>query len=123
MMTELLILIPVIYYFWSGVLIAWASLCSVGIFRVIEKLYELHGRVRKTDYVYLIGSIIIAITLSTILFITPEFAANIIDLLLGINLWFSVFLALGCHSSLSLLPVLETTKNAKTFRVLSNPRH
>lgn len=123
MINDLLMALPMLYYFWSGILIAWSAICGYGIFQVVGGLHHLHGHVRKTDYVFLFGSVAICMTLIALLFVTPVFTSSVVDLLLGVNLWFSIFLAMGTASTLSLWPLICASSSPAVFKKLAAKRN
>lgn len=114
MLEPVLLNLPTIISYWSGFLLAWSIGVVVGLLITIKQIYIKRHRIRQGDLISLTFVTIGAGALITNLFILPNLAAMIMDVTLGINLWYTLFLAYVTGTSLRLLPHFCCKSTQKT---------
>lgn len=103
-MDTILLHLPTIFSYWSGILLAWSIATAVGIGAVIQQIYKLRHTIRQSDVVALLFVILGACGLSCALFLSPQLASTFMDVLLGINVWYMLFLSYVANTNLKILP-------------------
>lgn len=104
MIESVLLNLPTIISYWSGFLLAWSLGAIVGLLIIIKQIYNKRHRIRHGDLISLTFVAVGATALVTNLFILPNLAVAIMDVTLGINLWYTLFLTYVTGTSLKLLP-------------------
>lgn len=104
MLESLVINLPTFVSYWSGLLLAWSIVALVGLLIVMKEVYHARRHVRSADLVSLTFVSVGALALIANLFVFPDWASVIMDVTLGINLWYMLFLSYVTGTSLKLLP-------------------
>ena len=105
-MDTILLHLPTIFSYWSGILLAWSIATVIGIGAVIQQIYKLRNTVRQSDIVALLFVVVGAGVLSCALFLSPQLTATFMDVLLGINIWYMLFLSYVANTNLKILPLV-----------------
>ena len=87
----------------------------LGLLVVIKQVHHIRHVIRRADLVSLTFVSVGAVALVANLFVFPDFAAMIMDVTLGINLWYMLFLAYVAGTSLKLLPHFCCKSKQKTI--------
>ena len=98
---------PELFCLWSGILISWSAFIGYGLLRIMRgiKLKKLHS-IRESDTTSFIITVFGGIFLSTAMFIFPEVTARYVDVMIALDIWFSIFLFCVTKTSLMRLPGL-----------------
>lgn len=91
-MKDLLFLIPIVFCFFTGILIAVNSYVAIRTTCIIREIKKQKRKVRFSDFVIVTITSIVALMLTTLMFITPEFTAHNINAILFFEVWYSLFL-------------------------------
>ena len=104
---------PTIFCYWTSILIVWSLFSAYGMFLIIGRIKHCGFSVRQSDRTAMWMSLFGGITLAALMFGFPNFVALIIDVMIGIDFWYSLFLAYVGWSSLSGLPVVLNLDNPR----------
>ena len=114
-MQDLLLLLPTIFCYWTGLLIAWSAIAVVGLSLTIHKIKQKGYVVRQSDRMARLSVFMGGSILTISLFAFPGFTSNIIDAMVIIDLWYTVFLAYITGSSLAGWPVVHFNPAPRKF--------
>ena len=84
--------LPDIFCYLSGILIAWSGFILFNFFHILQHAKTCGRKFRRGDIFQtsVIGAV--GVALSVALFIVPQYAAEVMDLLLVLNCWYLAFL-------------------------------
>jgi len=91
-MQGLLSLLPFIFCFWTGILIAWGAFTGYKNATIVHNVLSSGRKARRSDLIQLSVITIATSLLITALFILPQFVAYHLDTILFLEIWYSLFL-------------------------------
>jgi len=91
-MELLLSTLPIIFSFWTGILIAWGGFAGYKTAMTIYDVSKMGRKVRNSDIFQTATLSIGTALLIIVLFIVPHFAAFHLDTILFLEIWYSIFL-------------------------------
>lgn len=106
-MEEFLTLLPTVFCYWTGMLIAWSAVTVIGLILTIRKIKEKGLIVRKSDKMALMASFVGGCLLAVSMFLFSDFISGIVDAMIIVDLWYTVFLAYVSGSSLAGWPIVH----------------
>jgi len=100
--------LPIIYSYWTGLLIAWSLAIILASYRIIKLVAASGRKVRTSDKRVLSATIMAVISLITLTFLLPSRILPIIDVMLFIDLWYTIFLIFVTQINTTALPIVES---------------
>jgi len=92
-MEVLITLMPTIFAYWTGILIVWSSVTIIGLSHIMYTIHKRNQIIRTTDIYALVGTIVGLSCMVCALFIIPGAALLLVDVMIGLDIWFSLVLA------------------------------
>jgi hypothetical protein len=91
-MQGLLSLLPYIFCFWTGILIAWGAYNGYKSAAIITDVMSMGRNIRSSDIIQLVVTMIVTPLLVVALFVVPQFVSLHLDTILFLEIWYSLFL-------------------------------
>lgn len=110
---DFLLALPGIYCYWTGMLLMWSTVTVIGLFQIILTIKNKGLAVRKSDITALITVTCGGLLLAFGMFIFSDMTSNLIDIMVLIDLWYTVFIAYVSGSSLSGWPVVHFSSDPR----------
>lgn len=110
-MEKLISLSPLIFCFWTGILIAWSGVVMYNTSMVIYNVVHMDRFIRNSDIIQLVVVAVGSILLLVALFVTTYQTAFHLDTILFLEVWYSIFLFHISENSSQVSNLLEPTKN------------
>lgn len=109
-MEYLISILPTIFAFWSGLIITWSAVTSVGLAHIMYKVHQRRNKVRTTDIAsFLIANTILIITCMS-LFVYADTVLMMIDMMIGVIMWFSLILSYISSKQLVYWPIIVSNR-------------
>lgn len=105
-MNSIIPYLPTIFCYWTSILIAWSAISALGMFQIIRKIKSCGYETRSSDHAALWLSIIGGIAGTVILFGLPDLVALVMDVMIALNVWYTLFMGYLSWSSLSGWPIV-----------------
>lgn len=100
-------MMPSIYCYWTGILIAWSFVSSLGLLMIMKKIKERGFAPRQSDKASMIACLFGGITMLCLMFLFSDFTSKLLDTMIIVNLWYTLFIAYVSGSSLSGWPIVH----------------
>lgn len=112
-MQDLILLLPSIFCYWTSILIVWSVVTAFGIHQIIGKITLCGMSVRSFDEIAFWLALAGAGFLSVLLFGIPQITSMIMDVMIGIDFWYTLFLIYLSGTSLSSWPLVNQLKTPR----------
>ena len=111
-MEGILSLLPAIFCFWTGILIAWGFFAGYKSAAIIHDVVEMGRKVRTSDLAQVVTIAVVTSLLFIVMFVTPQFTAFHMDTILFLEIWYSIFLLYVTENSIRSFEPLKQVKNS-----------
>jgi hypothetical protein len=105
-MEDMLILLPTLFAYWAGFLIAWSIVVIGGLFVVIHIIKKHRLSIRRSDISAIVVAFIGGMSFITSVFITSEMTTLIVDAMIIAAFWYTLVLGYITGANLSGLPAI-----------------
>jgi len=106
-MQDIITTLPILFSFWTSLLIVWSLAAAFCMHKIISKIKQCNLPVRRSDKAVFWMSLGGALILTVFLFGFPSFTALIIDVMVGLDFWYTLFMVYVSVSSLSCWPIIS----------------
>jgi amino acid transporter len=96
--------IHMIVIFWSGILIAWSACAAISLSKIMYNVHKSGHDIRRTDVSNLVVIGFTGIVQLTLMFIFPDWMANLVDTVLIANTWYTLYISFITYSNISAWP-------------------
>jgi len=86
-----LLILPTIFYIWSGILLSWGAFCFYRMLMIRRALLDVGSTPRKTDIYICFAVGIFECILAFSIFYAP-FPHNMIEIVLTLSFWYTILL-------------------------------
>lgn len=105
-MEYLISILPTIFSYWSGLIIVWSAITCIGLSHIMFKVHERKNTVRTTDIFSLVISAAIFLLTTICLFSGADSVLMMIDMMVGVIMWFSLILSYISSRQLVYWPIV-----------------
>ncbi len=91
-MEQVLLLLPTLFCYLTGIIIAWSLMILVDYYAVRQAAKHIGRALRKDDYIRISVVTIVTTLLLAGSFVPSAFVANIMDMLIILEMWYVIFL-------------------------------
>jgi hypothetical protein len=121
-MEELLSVLPLIFCFWTGILIAWGAYDGYKSAAIISDVIGMGRAIRSSDVIQLVITIIVTPLLFIALFVVPQFVSLHLDTILFLEIWYSLFLFYVTEHIFYNIEPLKHLKNSNSVQINFHPK-